>query len=168
MRREKSGYKGAALFPGSSAVEQPAVNRLVAGSIPARGANIFNTLRKISNWTWGLADPRVLARESARQAALSLLASADAPKSFPGSNFACRAEAGSWSGERLAFSFLTPDASEDVKLVHRDVAPVQLPDEAERKQWMNAPMKEALLLQKPPAAGALKIVATDTKQYNAP
>ena len=27
-----------ALFPGSSAVEQPAVNRLVAGSNPARGA----------------------------------------------------------------------------------------------------------------------------------
>jgi hypothetical protein len=28
------------LFPGSSAVEQPAVNRLVAGSNPARGANV--------------------------------------------------------------------------------------------------------------------------------
>src|SRR5436305_9038939 len=28
-----------ALFPGSSVVEQPAVNRLVAGSNPARGAN---------------------------------------------------------------------------------------------------------------------------------
>src|SRR5215472_14418680 len=27
------------LFPGSSAVEQPAVNRLVAGSNPARGAS---------------------------------------------------------------------------------------------------------------------------------
>lgn len=27
-----------ALFPGSSVVEQPAVNRLVAGSNPARGA----------------------------------------------------------------------------------------------------------------------------------
>jgi hypothetical protein len=30
-----------ALFPGSSVVEQPAVNRLVAGSNPARGANAF-------------------------------------------------------------------------------------------------------------------------------
>jgi hypothetical protein len=30
------------LFPGSSAVEQPAVNRLVAGSNPARGANKFS------------------------------------------------------------------------------------------------------------------------------
>jgi hypothetical protein len=28
------------LFPGSSAVEQPAVNRLVAGSNPARGAKL--------------------------------------------------------------------------------------------------------------------------------
>lgn len=29
------------MFPGSSAVEQPAVNRLVAGSNPARGATLF-------------------------------------------------------------------------------------------------------------------------------
>ena len=29
------------LFPGSSAVEQPAVNRLVAGSNPARGATLY-------------------------------------------------------------------------------------------------------------------------------
>jgi hypothetical protein len=32
------------LFPGSSAVEQPAVNRLVAGSNPARGAKYFHHL----------------------------------------------------------------------------------------------------------------------------
>jgi hypothetical protein len=32
------------LFPGSSVVEQPAVNRLVAGSNPARGANKINKL----------------------------------------------------------------------------------------------------------------------------
>ena len=31
-------------FPGSSVVEQPAVNRLVAGSNPARGANFFKDL----------------------------------------------------------------------------------------------------------------------------
>jgi hypothetical protein len=31
-----------ALFPGSSVVEQPAVNRLVAGSNPARGATSFS------------------------------------------------------------------------------------------------------------------------------
>src|SRR5215467_1747576 len=33
-----------ALVPGSSAVEQPAVNRLVAGSNPARGAKLFKHL----------------------------------------------------------------------------------------------------------------------------
>jgi hypothetical protein len=32
------------LFPGSSAVEQPAVNRLVAGSNPARGAKLSQAL----------------------------------------------------------------------------------------------------------------------------
>ena len=32
------------LLPGSSAVEQPAVNRLVAGSNPARGASSFKNL----------------------------------------------------------------------------------------------------------------------------
>ena len=34
-----TGLIAGVLFPGSSAVEQPAVNRLVAGSNPARGAN---------------------------------------------------------------------------------------------------------------------------------
>ena len=39
------GFRRASrLFPGSSAVEQPAVNRLVAGSNPARGAKIINKL----------------------------------------------------------------------------------------------------------------------------
>ena len=37
-----------ALFPGSSAVEQPAVNRLVAGSNPARGAKFSKTLETIT------------------------------------------------------------------------------------------------------------------------
>jgi hypothetical protein len=33
-------------FPGSSVVEQPAVNRLVAGSNPARGAKFFQLVRR--------------------------------------------------------------------------------------------------------------------------
>jgi hypothetical protein len=37
------------LFPGSSVVEQPAVNRLVAGSNPARGANsLFSSVHNCS------------------------------------------------------------------------------------------------------------------------
>ena len=35
-------FASTALFPGSSVVEQPAVNRLVAGSNPARGAKFFS------------------------------------------------------------------------------------------------------------------------------
>ena len=39
----------AAAFPGSSVVEQPAVNRLVAGSNPARGASFFIGLATASS-----------------------------------------------------------------------------------------------------------------------
>lgn len=69
-------------------------------------------------------------------------------------------------GQHTVFSFLTTDASPDVAPIHPDATPVLLLDEAAREQWMNAPMEEALLLQKPPPAGALKIVAVDTKQDN--
>jgi hypothetical protein len=37
------------VFPGSSVVEQPAVNRLVAGSNPARGAKVFKRLDEIQS-----------------------------------------------------------------------------------------------------------------------
>lgn len=67
-------------------------------------------------------------------------------------------------GKHQVYSFLTTDASEDVKPVHRDATPVCLFTEGERDQWMNAPMEEALLLQKPPPPGALKIVAIDIKE----
>jgi hypothetical protein len=40
--------RAAALFPGSSVVEQPAVNRLVAGSNPARGAKQSQALSVIA------------------------------------------------------------------------------------------------------------------------
>ena len=42
-----TGYRALASFPGSSAVEQPAVNRLVAGSNPARGANVLDGFKEI-------------------------------------------------------------------------------------------------------------------------
>ena len=42
--------------------------------------------------------------------------------------------------------------------------PVLLLDEGAREMCMNAPVEMALSLQRPPPAGALKIVATDTKQ----
>ncbi len=80
-----------------------------------------------------------------------------------------------WEGDRgtkavpnvanhLVFSFLTTDASHDVAPVHSDATPVLLLNEGEREMWMNAPVELALRLQRPPARGALKIVATDVKQ----
>src|SRR5215475_5409074 len=50
------------LFPGSSVVEQPAVNRLVAGSNPARGAN---SLFACSKRTERLAGAKMKPRQNA-------------------------------------------------------------------------------------------------------
>jgi putative SOS response-associated peptidase YedK len=67
-------------------------------------------------------------------------------------------------GKHAVFSFLTTDASEDVKSVHPDATPVLLLDEDARETWMNAPWELAQTLQRPPPPGALKVVAVDTKQ----
>jgi putative SOS response-associated peptidase YedK len=67
-------------------------------------------------------------------------------------------------GKHLVFSFLTTDASPDVAPIHPDATPVLLLDEESREAWMNAPWELAQSLQKPPPAGALKVVAVDTKQ----
>jgi putative SOS response-associated peptidase YedK len=68
------------------------------------------------------------------------------------------------TGKHLLFSFLTTDASPDVAPIHPDATPVLLLDEGARDMWMNAPIEMALSLQRPPPAGALKIVATDRKE----
>lgn len=67
-------------------------------------------------------------------------------------------------GKHLVFSFLTTDASPDVAPIHPDATPVLLLDDGAREMWMNAPWELALGLQRPPPAGALKVVAIDTKQ----
>jgi len=67
-------------------------------------------------------------------------------------------------GRRLVFSFLTTDANPDVAPIHPETTPVLLLDERSREMWMNAPWEMARELQRPPAAGALKIVALATKQ----
>jgi len=66
-------------------------------------------------------------------------------------------------GKHLVFSFLTTDASPDVAPIHPHATPVLLLKEDERDMWMNAPIELALSLQHPPPAGALKVVASDTK-----
>jgi hypothetical protein len=67
-------------------------------------------------------------------------------------------------GKHLVFSFLTTDASPDVAPIHPDATPVLLLDEGAREMWMNAPWELVQSRQRPPSAGALKIVAYDTKQ----
>lgn len=67
-------------------------------------------------------------------------------------------------GKHLVFSFLTTDASHDVAPVHSDATPVCLLTDEDREMWMNAPVELALTLQRPPAPGALKIVATGKKE----
>lgn len=64
----------------------------------------------------------------------------------------------------LVFSFLTTDASPDVAPIHPEGTPVLLLDQAAHEQWINAPWELAKELHKPPPAGALRIVAVDTKE----
>src|SRR5215469_4539724 len=67
-------------------------------------------------------------------------------------------------GKHLVFSFLTTEASPDVKPIHPDATPVLLLDEAARDEWMTAPWEIAHDLQKPPPKGALRIVAAGKKE----
>jgi putative SOS response-associated peptidase YedK len=71
-------------------------------------------------------------------------------------------------GKHLVFSLMTTDAGPDVALIHPDATPVLLLDQDAREAWMNAPWEIAQDLQRPLPAGALKIVATDTKQDTGP
>jgi putative SOS response-associated peptidase YedK len=67
-------------------------------------------------------------------------------------------------GRHLVFSFLTTDASLDVAPIHPDATPVLLLDEGARDTWINAPWEIARELQRPPPAGALRIVAAGAKE----
>ncbi len=67
-------------------------------------------------------------------------------------------------GRHLVFSFLTTDASPDVKPIHPEATPVLLLDEAARDQWMVAPWEIARELQRPPPVGALHVVAAGRKE----
>jgi putative SOS response-associated peptidase YedK len=68
------------------------------------------------------------------------------------------------TGPHLLFSFLTTETSPDVGYIHPEASPVLLLGEADREMWMHGPVEMALSLQRPAPAGALKIVAADTKQ----
>ena len=67
-------------------------------------------------------------------------------------------------GKHLVFSFLTTNANDTVRPVHPDAMPVLLLDQVQREHWMNAPIEEALLLQRPAANDAVRVVSIGSKE----
>ena len=61
------------------------------------------------------------------------------------------------------FAFLTTEANAEVGAIHPKAMPVILTGPDEIEQWMTAPAKEALLLQRPLPDHALRIVARGPK-----
>jgi putative SOS response-associated peptidase YedK len=55
-------------------------------------------------------------------------------------------------GEHLLFSVLTCEPNDVVRPIHAKAMPVVLATEAERETWLEAPVEEALALQKPSPA----------------
>jgi putative SOS response-associated peptidase YedK len=64
------------------------------------------------------------------------------------------------AGEHLLYSFLTTEPNDIVRPVHAKAMPVMLTTPEEWEAWLNAPIDEAMKLQKPLAAKRLQIVAT--------
>ena len=63
-------------------------------------------------------------------------------------------------GVHQLFGFLTTDANAEVRAILPRAMPVILRSQDEIETWMNAPVDEALKLQRPLPDGALQIVAT--------
>lgn len=66
-------------------------------------------------------------------------------------------------GKHRLFSFLTTDASADVKPIHSKASPVLLRSAADIKTWLHGTAADALKLQKPAPKGAL-VVLPDKKK----
>jgi putative SOS response-associated peptidase YedK len=64
------------------------------------------------------------------------------------------------------FAFLTTDLNDVVAPIHPKAMPVVLTTLGEIETWLTAPQETALKLQRPLAAGSLKIVARGVKQDN--
>jgi putative SOS response-associated peptidase YedK len=67
-------------------------------------------------------------------------------------------------GNHMLFSFLTTEPNAEVGAVHEKAMPVCLLTEADRETWMNAPMEEALLLQRTAANDAVKVVSIGPRE----
>ena len=66
------------------------------------------------------------------------------------------------------FGFLTTEPNAEVKLIPPKAMPVILTTQAEVETWLTAPTGEALALQRPVPAGALRIVARGLKTIRWP
>jgi putative SOS response-associated peptidase YedK len=64
------------------------------------------------------------------------------------------------TGKHLLYSFLTTDANKVVAPIHAKAMPVMLTSKEEWKIWLEAPMEEALELQRPLPDKMLKIVGS--------
>lgn len=62
------------------------------------------------------------------------------------------------------FGFLTKEPSAEVGAIHPKAMPVILTTPEECETWMQAPLKEAMALQRPLPGGSLRIVARGEKQ----
>jgi putative SOS response-associated peptidase YedK len=71
-------------------------------------------------------------------------------------------------GEHLLYSFLTTEANAVERPIHAKAMPVILTRPDEWDAWLNAPVEEALQLQRPLPDDALQIVATGTRSDEAP
>lgn len=67
-------------------------------------------------------------------------------------------------GKHLVYSFLTTDPNKVVKQVHSKAMPVMLVTKEQRATWMDAPLEEAMELQRPLPNNLLKIVASGEKK----
>ncbi|MEJ0050580.1 MAG: SOS response-associated peptidase family protein [Methylovirgula sp.] len=71
-------------------------------------------------------------------------------------------------GEHHLFGFLTTEPNADVIAVHEKAMPAILTTPQEIELWMNAPIQEALSLQKPLPDGAVSIVWSGEQEDTAP
>jgi putative SOS response-associated peptidase YedK len=74
-------------------------------------------------------------------------------------------KANSVEGEHLVFSFLTTDANAEVGAIHPKAMPAILTNPIQFEAWLSdAPMEEALSLQRPLPDGSLRIVMRGEKE----
>jgi putative SOS response-associated peptidase YedK len=72
------------------------------------------------------------------------------------------------TGEHRLFAFLTTEANELVRPIHAKAMPVLLTEEDEWNIWLSGPEDEAMALQRPLPANALRVVASGEKSDLAP